>query len=232
MPTFRFPTDPPADYPFTCAGIDPGRAKRLLEQVSGRIPPGEREALRTFWQGKGNAPTIAIEGVFTLSVKRDDGEHVALGHNTLGVSIRYAGKALDAMDDDTAERLIAHELGHSVLERRERQGCLPPADAAVIKGLDEELQAVMGDGLDFDEDAVRNKLIEQLKPRTAWIEPAVNRETKSWDARYDDKPVRDWLAYHVKHKSPPPKPEGGPQPTPPPEPSPDPAGAAGADSQG
>ncbi len=39
MPSFLFPANPGANYPFTCAGVDEGPAKQLLEKVMNAIPP-------------------------------------------------------------------------------------------------------------------------------------------------------------------------------------------------
>lgn len=212
MPSFRFPSRPPREYQFTCAGVDTEKVKRTLEKVCNAMPFDDRAAMRSFWLTHGG-PEIIIEDVFVLKSSRDDGVHPSLGEHTLGVKFRFAGRAMNNMTDLEAETLIAHEFAHGVYHRDEVEKELNPEDSAVIEQFEAEALAVASEG----EEAVLKVFRGQLKRRTDWIEPAIHKRILTWNQQYDDRMLRDWLAYYLNHNAPPPRsnPEPAQEPFPP-----------------
>lgn len=204
MLSFRFPSQPPRQYQFTCRGIDPERMKQSLENVSTSMPFAIRSAMRNFWFMH-NGPEIVVEETFVLTSHRDDGEQAALGEHLNGVKFRFAGLAMASMTDLEVETLIAHEFAHGVFHREEVEHDLDLENAAIVEQFEAEAYLVAGDGQSIDEEAVKNVFRRQLKRRTDWIEAAVHKRILSWNPEYDDTIVRNWLAYYLKHNAPPPR---------------------------
>lgn len=215
MPSFRFPSNPPREYPFTCAGIDPERVKWALERVSNSMLFRDRSAMRNFWFTH-SGPEVVVEDTFVLTSQRDDGAQPSLGEQTSGVKFRFAGRAMANMTDLEVETLIAHEFAHGVFHRDEVEHDLAPEDAAVVEQFDAEARSVAGDGEEIDEQAVLQVFRGQLRRRTDWIEVAVHKRILSWNAQYDDRMLRDWLTYYLEHNAPPPRAEPEPGVVPPP----------------
>ncbi len=123
------------------------------------------------------------------------------------MKFRFAGRAMANMTDLELETLIAHEFAHGVFHRKEVEQDLDPEDAAIIDQFDAEALAVAGNGEEIDKEAVLKVFRGQFKRRTDWIEPAVHKRILSWNPQYDDRILRDWLAYYLKHRAPPPRAE-------------------------
>jgi hypothetical protein len=192
MHEFQFLDDPPTQLSFTCSGTDPKRVIVAFENVSRYIPPDERRLLLDHWRKHPFAPTLAVEDIPYIQVKRveDRGVAIALNENGQGLLLRFAAGAIDEMSNELLEILIAHELAHTVINCQIFSKCLPAEEQASFAKV----------GLDI---VIEGEITEEhrramARQTTAWSEKAADDRTLRWNPSCDCARIRDWMNDYFK----------------------------------
>lgn len=142
--TFHSEDDIQIPLPLDCVPEALKRFVKAFEAVAKKLKPIEKKTLLQHLQKVSPGFTIVVEDAICLKTTIGGKPYVAIALvEPENKSMRFAGRAVMELSPQELEELIAHELGHAMLNAEADGACLPTEAFAEIKAgmTDEEVRA-------------------------------------------------------------------------------------------